>query len=146
MNWKLEAREKLQSYPTRRASCDSLKNELRRLEYEAEGLKSPTLGESVQLSHSAQDDRIVTNLVHRKELEQRLRETELWLETVDGALSALTEQERLILRRMYMEGGRGNLDRLPKLRGHFAEFLNNPSPDGLRILSSSTCVGLRYGH
>ena len=35
---------------------------------------------------------------------------------------------------------------LPKLRGHLAEFLNNPSPVGLRILSSSTCVGLRYGH
>ena len=34
---------------------------------------------------------------------------------------------------------------LPKLRGHFAEFLNNTSPAGLRILSSSTCVGLRYG-
>ena len=35
---------------------------------------------------------------------------------------------------------------LPKLQGHFAEFLNNASPAGLRILSSSTCVGLRYGH
>ena len=35
---------------------------------------------------------------------------------------------------------------LPKLRGHFAEFLDNASPAGLRILSSSTCVGLRYGH
>ena len=35
---------------------------------------------------------------------------------------------------------------LPKLRGNFAEFLNNLSPVGLRILSSSTCVGLRYGH
>ena len=34
----------------------------------------------------------------------------------------------------------------PKLRGHFAEFLNNASPAGLRILSSSTCVGLRYGY
>ena len=34
---------------------------------------------------------------------------------------------------------------LPKLRGQYAEFLNNPSPVGLRILSSSTCVGLRYG-
>ena len=34
---------------------------------------------------------------------------------------------------------------LPKLRGHFAEFLNNTSSVGLRILSSSTCVGLRYG-
>jgi hypothetical protein len=111
MNWKLEAKEKLQSYPTRRASLSSLKNELRRLEYEAEGLKSPSLGESVQASHG-RDDRLVNNLVHRKELEQRLRETELWLGTVDGALSALTEQERLVLRRMYMEPGRGNLDRL----------------------------------
>ena len=35
---------------------------------------------------------------------------------------------------------------IPKLRGQLAEFLNNPSPVGLRILSSSTCVGLRYGH
>ena len=34
---------------------------------------------------------------------------------------------------------------LPKLRGKYAEFLNNPSPVGLRILSSSTGVGLRYG-
>ena len=35
---------------------------------------------------------------------------------------------------------------IPKLRGHFAEFLNNASSVGLRILSSSTCVGLRYGY
>ena len=35
---------------------------------------------------------------------------------------------------------------IPKLRGQFAEFLNNPSPAGLRILIPSTCVGLRYGH
>ena len=34
----------------------------------------------------------------------------------------------------------------PKLRGQFAEFLNYPSPVGLRILFLSTCVGLRYGH
>ena len=34
---------------------------------------------------------------------------------------------------------------LPKLRGHFAEFLNNASSVGLGILSPSTCVGLRYG-
>ena len=35
---------------------------------------------------------------------------------------------------------------LPKLRGHFAEFLNNASSVGLGILSPSTCVGLRYGY
>ena len=35
---------------------------------------------------------------------------------------------------------------LPKLRDHFAEFLNEGYLERLRILSSPTCVGLRYGH
>ena len=35
---------------------------------------------------------------------------------------------------------------LPKLRYQFAEFLNQSSLERLRILSSPTCVGLRYGH
>ena len=34
---------------------------------------------------------------------------------------------------------------IPKLRGQFAEFLNNASPVGLRVLLLPTCVGLRYG-
>ncbi len=34
---------------------------------------------------------------------------------------------------------------LPKLRGHFAEFLNESSLAHLRLLASTTCVGLRYG-
>src|SRR5688572_32236305 len=35
---------------------------------------------------------------------------------------------------------------LPKLRGQFAEFLNEGSHSRLRIFSSRTCVGLRYGY
>ena len=35
---------------------------------------------------------------------------------------------------------------IPKLRDEFAEFLNGGSLERLRILSPSTCVGLRYGH
>ena len=34
---------------------------------------------------------------------------------------------------------------LPKLRVHFAEFLNESSHKRLRILAPPTCVGLRYG-
>ena len=34
---------------------------------------------------------------------------------------------------------------LPRLRCYFAEFLNQRSLTRLRILSSPTCVGLRYG-
>ena len=35
---------------------------------------------------------------------------------------------------------------LPKLRGEFAEFLYEGSHSRLRIFSSPTCVGLRYGY
>ncbi len=35
---------------------------------------------------------------------------------------------------------------LPKLRGQYAEFLNDGSPERLRILIPPTCVGLRYGY
>ena len=34
---------------------------------------------------------------------------------------------------------------LPKLRVHFAEFLNVNSLERLRLLIPPTCVGLRYG-
>lgn len=34
---------------------------------------------------------------------------------------------------------------LPKLRGHFAEFLNRDSLERLGILYLTTCVGLGYG-
>ena len=34
---------------------------------------------------------------------------------------------------------------IPKLRGQYAEFLNNLSPVGLRVFLLPTCVGLRYG-
>ena len=35
---------------------------------------------------------------------------------------------------------------LPKLRGHFAEFLLHKSLEHLRLLASPTCVRFRYGH
>ena len=35
---------------------------------------------------------------------------------------------------------------LPKLRVHFAEFLNARSLVRLRLLILPTCVGFRYGH
>ena len=34
---------------------------------------------------------------------------------------------------------------VPRVRGHFAEFLHEGSPERLRMLAWHTCVGLRYG-
>lgn len=91
MNWKLEAKEKLQQYSTRRAAIQSLSEEIRRLEFEAEGLKSPSFcGVAVVESHSQRDDRMVNNLVARKELERRLENTKRWISVMDGALERFT--------------------------------------------------------
>ena len=35
---------------------------------------------------------------------------------------------------------------IPKLRCHFAEFLNEGFLERLGLLTPPTCVGLRYGH
>ena len=40
---------------------------------------------------------------------------------------------------------RGRASLLPKLRDHYAEFLDHVSLVHLRLLASPTCVGLRYG-
>lgn len=46
---------------------------------------------------------------------------------------------------MLQEQSRVVVPLLPKLRGHFAEFLNHSSPERLSILYLTTCVGLGYG-
>ena len=43
-------------------------------------------------------------------------------------------------------GSRAGAPLLPKLRGEFAEFLNEGSHSRLGIFSLPTCVGLRYGY
>ncbi len=40
---------------------------------------------------------------------------------------------------------RGRAPLVPRVRGHFAEFLHEGSPERLRMLSAHTCVGFRYG-
>ena len=40
---------------------------------------------------------------------------------------------------------RGRAPLVPRVRGQFAEFLHEGSPERLRILSAHTCVGFRYG-
>ena len=48
----------------------------------------------------------------RNELELYLEETKLWLRVMNRALSALTEDEFLVLYRMYINRERNSIDRL----------------------------------
>ena len=68
---------------------------------------------------------------------KRLRSSSLILSLLNSNLSLLI---------LSLPTSKALASLLANLRDQFAEFLNNLSSDRLRILSSSTCVGLRYGH
>lgn len=61
---------------------------------------------------NTQEDKLLSNIVHRQELERRLADTQIWLATVDRALDLLAREDRLILERFYIHPAKGNVDRL----------------------------------
>lgn len=55
---------------------------------------------------------MLSNIVHREELERALEQAKLWVDIVDGGLGVLDDEERLVLDRFYIHRARGNIDRL----------------------------------
>lgn len=82
MNWKHEAIEKLKEYEARVKSVKTIPNEIKRLELDALRIRSATGdGTPVRGGGSAREDMLLSNIVHREELErqaiaQMLREQE----------------------------------------------------------------------
>lgn len=113
MNWKEEATEKLRKYDAMQQSVKNLPEELQRLEYAASAISSPRMdGTPVKGFSNRQEDMLVSNLVHRKELTNALEQAKLWVSTADRALGVLTAEEKLILHRMYIYPERNAVERL----------------------------------
>jgi DNA-directed RNA polymerase specialized sigma24 family protein len=88
------------------------------LEYEALEKAAAALPRQLGLCrvHGGGDERLNAT-VRRFELEERLRESRKKLRRVQKALQALTPQEKLLLRLLYMAPGKGNSQRLCELLG-----------------------------
>lgn len=113
MNWKYEAVDKLKNYEAHKNALESIPLELEQLESSCAGIRSAaTDGVPVLSSGGSREDAVLSNIVHRDELRRRLRETQLWVRTVDNALAVLDEEERLVLDRFYVHRAKGNVDRL----------------------------------
>lgn len=113
MNWKEEAIEKLRRYDAMRQAAVNLPEEIARLEDEACGLRGVLPEEApVMGGGSRREDVLLSNMVHRQELEAALRQAKSWLNTADRALAALTPEEKLVLHRFYIYPERGSVDRL----------------------------------
>lgn len=110
MDWKREAIDKLKNYEARRGALERIPQEIERLELAYAGLRSATTdGTPVSGGGSTREDSMLSNIVHREELARRLGEARLWVEMVNQAFGALTDEERLVLDRFYIHRSKGGV-------------------------------------
>lgn len=113
MNWKFEAIEKLKEYTARKNAITSIPEEIKRLEEDAQRIwAASTDATPVQGGGSAREDMLLSNIVHREELQRRLSDAQRWVDIVDGGLAVLSDEDRLVLDRLYIHQMRGNVERL----------------------------------
>ena len=113
MQWKEEAMEKLKRYSAMRTAEKTIPEQICMLEANVVTLRSssaPKMG-----GHSsvrAREDALINNLAERQELEWSLARVKQWLAVTDRGLHALSNEELVILQRMYLYPERGAVDRL----------------------------------
>lgn len=113
MNWKFEAIEKLKEYTARKNAIMSIPEEIKRLEEDAHRIRAASTDATpVQGGGIAREDMLLSNIVHREELQRRLSDAQRWVKIVDDGLAVLSDEDRLVLDRFYIHPMRGNVDRL----------------------------------
>lgn len=112
MDWKSEAIEKLRNYETHKRSLVSIPMELERMDDAYTGLRAATLDGTARGGGNHREDIMLSNIVRRDDLKRRLEESRLWVEFVDGGLSVLDDEERLVLERFYIHPFKGKVDEL----------------------------------
>ena len=118
MNWKTEAKEKLRRYDAMRLATINIPMEIQRLEIDAQSIRSArTDATPVSGGGNRREEAIMNNILHRQELAWTLQQAQMWLQTTDRALTALTPEEKQILHRLYIYPEKGNLERLCKELG-----------------------------
>lgn len=118
MNWKAEAKEKLQRYDAIRIATLNIPQEIKRLEIDAQSIRSArTDGTPVRGGGSKREEAMLNNIIHRQELERTLQQALFWLKNTDRALTALTDEETQILRRLYIYPEQGAVNRLAEELG-----------------------------
>lgn len=118
MNWKSEAKEKLRRYDAMRLATINIPEEMERLEIDARSIRAArTDATPVRGGGNRREEAMLNNIVHRQELAWTLQQAQNWLKTTDRALTALTNEEKLILHRLYIYPEKGGLERLCKELG-----------------------------
>ena len=108
-----EAIKDLREYRDLKTALINIPDEIAELEQECGAVKSVRYDKTpVMGGTSGYEDALILNIDRRNRLAIRLDTAKSKINRIDRGLSGLTETERLILRRFYIDGQRGYLDRL----------------------------------
>ena len=111
--WKFKAIDKLRDHTLKQAALINLPDEIRRLEIEAQSIKSATTdGDPVKDGGNGREDRLINNIVMREELKLMLSMARLSVDMVDRGLSPLDQDDKYILNEMYINKTSGSKERL----------------------------------
>lgn len=112
MNWRAEATEKLRKYDAMCRAAQNIPEELKRLEMEACALRGKPADATAVRGGGTREEALINNLLRRQELETALEHAKLWVSATQRALTALTEEERMILQQMVISPQRGGVAQL----------------------------------
>lgn len=113
MDWKREAADKLRKHEARKEAIRSIPEEIRMYEEAFNGIRSASADSTpVAGGGSTREDMLLSNIVKREELGAALKQARRAVAIVDRGLEVLTEEERLILDRFYINPAKGNVERL----------------------------------
>lgn len=113
MNCLKEAEYKLRDYNAKKNAIAATLEEITRLESESTCVRSATTdGTPVQGGGNCREDAMLNNIAARVELKAAHDNAEAWMRTVNGALAVLTDDERHILDRFYINRQKGHAERL----------------------------------
>ena len=104
--------EKLRRYDAMRQALLNIPREIAMLKSDAAAIRKASMDTTPVKCSSRREDALINNLVQQQELEWALNRVREWLAVADRGLSALTQDEQLVLQRMYLYPEKGALDRL----------------------------------
>ena len=113
-NWCLFSIQRLKDYENRLAAVDSLTEQIKALEDKYTAIRSATLDSTpVQGgTDNKREEMLIHNISTRQELKNNLEFIKREIEITEKGLAALTEDEKRILTRFYINRSKGYIDRL----------------------------------
>lgn len=113
MDWSYVAVQRLRDYESRKEALTNIREKMKMLEEQFTSIRSATTDETpVQGSGNRREDMLIANISKREELQVNYSLAKREVMLTEKGLSVLTDEEREILERFFINKERDHIERL----------------------------------